>query len=51
MESQPQNPELRNNPEKFHPCNSHKCNSKIVLPHIFLAVYLIIIGSTFLITQ
>ena len=24
MESQPQNPELRNNPENFHPCfNSH----------------------------
>ena len=20
MESQPQNPEFRNNPEKFHPC-------------------------------
>ena len=22
MESQPQNPELRNNPENFHPCQS-----------------------------
>ena len=22
MESQPQNPEFRNNPENFHPCNS-----------------------------
>ena len=21
MESQPQNPELRNNPENFHPCD------------------------------
>ena len=21
MESQPQNPEFRTNPEKFHPCN------------------------------
>ena len=21
MESQPQNPEYRNNPENFHPCN------------------------------
>ena len=21
MESQPQNPEFRNNPENFHPCN------------------------------
>ena len=21
MESQPQNPEFRNNPESFHPCN------------------------------
>ena len=24
MESQPQNPEFRNNPENFHPCNSIK---------------------------
>ena len=24
MESQPQNPEFRNNPEKFHPCISGK---------------------------
>ena len=25
MESQPQNPEFRNNPENFHPCSStHK---------------------------
>ena len=23
MESQPQNPEFRNNPENFHPCNIH----------------------------
>ena len=23
MESQPQNPEFRNNPENFHPCKSH----------------------------
>ena len=23
MESQPQNPELRNNPENFHPCIAH----------------------------
>ena len=22
MESQPQNPEFRNNPENFHPCNT-----------------------------
>ena len=22
MESQPQNPEFKNNPENFHPCNS-----------------------------
>ena len=22
MESQPQNPEIRNNPENFHPCKS-----------------------------
>ena len=48
MESQPQNPEFRNNPENFHPCNSHKCNSKIELSHTFLTVYLINIDSTFL---
>ena len=24
MESQPQNPEFRNNPENFHPCESTK---------------------------
>ena len=24
MESQPQNPEFRNNPEKFHPCDTLK---------------------------
>ena len=24
MESQPQNPEFRNNPENFHPCVSSK---------------------------
>ena len=24
MESQPQNPEIRNNPETFHPCSQHK---------------------------
>ena len=23
MESQPQNPEFRNNPENFHPCRHH----------------------------
>ena len=23
MESQPQNPEFRNNPENFHPCYKH----------------------------
>ena len=23
MESQPQNPEFRNNPENFHPCKTH----------------------------
>ena len=24
MESQPQNPEFRNNPENFHPCSNNK---------------------------
>ena len=26
MESQPQNPEFRNNPENFHPCIQKKSN-------------------------
>ena len=26
MESQPQNPEFRNNPEIFHPCNKLWCD-------------------------
>ena len=25
MESQPQNPEFKNNPESFHPCKSELC--------------------------
>ena len=29
MKSQPQNPEFRNNPEKFHPCGS--CCEKTLL--------------------
>ena len=29
MESQPQNPEFRNNPEYFHPCNSFICYLQI----------------------
>ena len=33
MESQPQNPEFRNNPEKFHPC------VEFCLNHFYLEVY------------
>ena len=35
MESQPQNPEFRNNPENFHPCiyNMKQCS---VVPYINL---------------
>ena len=29
MESQPQNPELRNNPENFHPCVTMSQNSPV----------------------
>ena len=31
MESQPQNPEFRINPENFHPCGgySHTCSEKL----------------------
>ena len=28
MESQPQNPEFRNNPERFHPCNYKALNQQ-----------------------
>ena len=28
MESQPQNPEFRNNPENFHPCGKKKDKSQ-----------------------
>ena len=34
MESQPQNPDFRNNPENFHPCASKKDNifrTKIIM--------------------
>ena len=27
MESHPQNPEFRNNPEKFHPCKKHSVST------------------------
>ena len=29
MESQPQNPEFRNNPENFHPCKYIKNNEEL----------------------
>ena len=29
MESQPQNPEFRNNPENFHPCNGDEYNNDV----------------------
>ena len=32
MESQPQNPEFRNNPENFHPCNKERV--KLISPKI-----------------
>ena len=33
MESQPQNPEFRNNPENFHPCNRpDQYNKKLIEP-------------------
>ena len=37
MESQPQNPEFRNNPENFHPCNpgyTHQTISNQTLPTV-----------------
>ena len=32
MESQPQNPEFRNNPENFHPCKSNLKKNHISQP-------------------
>ena len=29
MESQPQNPEFRNNPENFHPCNDDEYDNDV----------------------
>ena len=37
MESQPQNPEFRNNPENFHPCISYI--SVLILIKLFQAVH------------
>ena len=31
MESQPQNPEFRNNPENFHPCFEHPKNMSFLM--------------------
>ena len=33
MESQPQNPEFRNNPENFHPCTDGNCYSSPCIPY------------------
>ena len=35
MESQPQNPEFRNNPEKFHPCVCKKQRCRSVQCHFY----------------
>ena len=35
MKSQPKNPEFRNNPENFHPCEKHTDLTE----HIVLSVY------------
>ena len=42
MESQPQNPEFRNNPENFHTCYTHmqyaaKSNTRTELAHMSYA--------------
>ena len=39
MESQPQNPESRNNAEKFHPCY---CVSSSLVPWVDLSVIVIL---------
>ena len=47
MESQPQNPELRNNPENFHPCKVLKvikqldsCRLTSTVKHFVWRIYL-----------
>ena len=35
MESQPQNPEFRNNPENFHPCNTAHLKERLNPVHIW----------------
>ena len=36
MESQPQNPEFRNNPENFHPCHKPDQYNKRLIEHMLL---------------
>ena len=36
MESHPQNPEFRNNPENFHPCESDEVPNEIVLSGVLV---------------
>ena len=36
MESQPQNPELRNNPENFHPCRDDKNRSCVPIDVMYM---------------
>ena len=46
MESQPQNPEFRNNPENFHPCMtelSHIKKDSVVIQGLFLADFIVVI--------
>ena len=36
MESQPQNPEFRNNPENFHPCT---CVILLTKPYLYFDIF------------
>ena len=40
MESQPQNPEFRNNPESFHPCSRWKVFFLLQHIQVLLSIFL-----------
>ena len=48
MESQPQNPEFRNNPENFHPCDTEMENSSSVIQDfVFLCQKMVVSRGIF----
>ena len=49
MESQPQNPEFRNNPENFHPCDPNKTSNlfsiHVVIKRKVFKIYFMIVHA------